>query len=160
MKGINRFLVVIIALALIFAESGCSVEPESIDYGEEACHFCQMKIVDEQYAAEIVTDKGKIYKFDAIECMINYDRKELKETTVAYRVANTYDDPRGLHDVKACHFLRSPALPSPMGMYITAFEDMELAKDYAQRHGGELYSWQQLTDDFERVPVLAEDIRH
>ena len=31
-----------------------------------------MTIVDNKHSAELVTTKGKVYKFDAIECMIRH----------------------------------------------------------------------------------------
>src|SRR5210317_584281 len=49
----------------------CSVAPEPINYGQDACHFCKMTIVDQQHSAQYVTKKGKQFKFDAIECMVN-----------------------------------------------------------------------------------------
>ena len=30
-----------------------------------------MTIVDPRYGAELVTTKGKVYKYDAVECLIN-----------------------------------------------------------------------------------------
>ena len=52
--------------------TGCEVSPQPIDYGNEVCDFCKMTIVDTQHATEIVTKKGKTYKFDASECMVNF----------------------------------------------------------------------------------------
>ena len=39
--------------------SACSVEPVEINYGEDACEFCKMNIVDKQHAAELVTPKRR-----------------------------------------------------------------------------------------------------
>jgi copper chaperone NosL len=41
-----------------------------------------MTIVDKVHAAEIVTKKGKVCKFDATECMINYERILLEISTL------------------------------------------------------------------------------
>ncbi len=59
-------------LILLLIVTNCSVSPKAIDYGNDGCHFCKMTIVDKLHAAEVVTNKGKVYKFDATECMINF----------------------------------------------------------------------------------------
>ena len=66
---ITKILVVIAAFI-----SGCSNAPEPIAYGHMSCDFCKMTVVDQQYAAQLVTTKGKSFVFDAAECMINYSR--------------------------------------------------------------------------------------
>ena len=63
-------LITVLSLLLLFA--ACSPQPRPIEYGTDLCDFCRMTIVDKQHAAELVTDKGRVYKFDAIECMVNY----------------------------------------------------------------------------------------
>ena len=50
----------------------CDPESKPIVYGEDKCEFCRMSIVDQRFAGEVVTQKGKAYKFDAVECMVNY----------------------------------------------------------------------------------------
>ena len=51
---------------------------EEINYGVDACAYCKMNIVDPKFGAELITKKGRVYKFDAIECMVNYDREMQK----------------------------------------------------------------------------------
>ncbi len=63
---------------LSFLLVSCKVEESPINYGKDACKYCKMKIVDQQHAAEIVTKKGKPFKYDAIECMVR-DIKDEKE---------------------------------------------------------------------------------
>ena len=53
-----------------------------------------MTIVDKLHAAEIVTKKGKVYKFDATECMINYI-DELDTQNCIY-LSNNYTEPENL----------------------------------------------------------------
>ena len=65
MKYLLRCLVLVSFMA-------CTTEPRPINYGEDVCYYCKMNIVDRQHAAEAVTHKGRVYTFDAIECMMNY----------------------------------------------------------------------------------------
>ena len=50
----------------------CSVEPKPVPYGEANCTHCNMTISDNRYGAELVTDKGKVFYFDAVECLAAY----------------------------------------------------------------------------------------
>ncbi len=102
----------------------CGTEPQPIHYGDDACSFCQMTIVDRQHAAQIVTVKGKSYKYDAIECMLRdyegWDRPE-----VAKFLVSDYGEPGVLTDATSAHYLISDRIPSPMGAFLTAFSTPE-----------------------------------
>ncbi len=123
--------------------SSCTPTPEEINYGSDICHFCKMTIVDQQHAAELVTQKGKIFKFDAIECMINY-KKENTDSDFAFQLVNVYESPKELINAAECHFLISKAIPSPMGAFLTAFKNESASKEIQASKGGELFSWQAL----------------
>jgi copper chaperone NosL len=139
---INKFILGSFVL-LIFVS--CEVRPKPIDYGSEACHFCSMTIVDRQHAAQLVTRKGKVYSFDAIECMINYT-KELED--IQLFLCNYYTSPEELIDATKATFLISESIPSPMGANLTAFETKELAEQFQLENNGELYSWDSLLVHF------------
>ena len=53
-------------LIILCSFFSCSKTPQPINYGTDMCHFCQMTIVTKTHAAQMVTTKGKQYKFDAI----------------------------------------------------------------------------------------------
>ncbi|MGK7389081.1 MAG: nitrous oxide reductase accessory protein NosL [Candidatus Cyclobacteriaceae bacterium M2_1C_046] len=116
-----------VAFAGVFAlliMSSCSTGPKTIYYGEENCHFCQMTIVDQRYAAQIITDKGKDFNFDAIECMLHFEEEEeIEKDNIAGRYINTFDNPGKLIEISKVTFVQTPELPSPMGMNLTGFVD-------------------------------------
>jgi copper chaperone NosL len=121
----------------------CNVSPKAIDYGHDACHFCKMTIVDKLYAAEIVTNKGKIYKFDATECMIHF-LEDFDQSTIQMFLTNHYLEPETLIDATKATFLISKNIPSPMGAYITAFENKTDAETVQSEKNGTLYTWEEL----------------
>ncbi|SHH03455.1 nitrous oxide reductase accessory protein NosL [Flagellimonas flava] len=135
--------ILVLPLLLIGLFSSCSAKPQEIEYGTDGCHFCRMTIVDKQHAAQIVTKKGKAYKFDAIECMVNY-RNEMDPESVALYLNNHYTQPGELIDATASVFLISEGIPSPMGAFLTAFATQEEAAIEHNKHGGTLYSWEEL----------------
>ena len=104
-----------------------------------------MTIVESNYGAELVNDKGKVYCFDATECMINYlENDPSPDMEYAYILAIAYDTPGQLHPVEELNFLISPNLPSPMGADLTAFTTEEQARAAQQEYGGTLFDWKEL----------------
>lgn len=134
-------------LAALFL-SGCTPEPTPISYGEDSCDFCRMTIVDPQHAAEVVTNKGRVYKFDAIECMVSHVKREGEEQ-FSFILVNDYADPGELIDAGKARFLISEAIPSPMGAFLSAFEERQTADEFLAEKGGTLYSWRSLQAHFD-----------
>lgn len=120
--------------------SSCNVEPQAIQYGNDACHFCKMTIVDKQHAAEAVTTKGKVFKYDAGECLIN-DLKQKEDVEMAFLLVNDYANPGELIDVNLATFLISENIKSPMGANLTAFSSNMEADKALDQHGGDLFNW-------------------
>lgn len=131
-------------MALLLASS-CAPKPEPVEYGADMCHFCKMSIVSRQHAAEAVTSKGKVYKFDATECLVHF-LKEQNGTEYAYLLASDYERPGTLMPAESSTYLISPQMPSPMGAFLSAFSSPERAQAFQQEKGGEVLSWQQLQE--------------
>lgn len=123
--------------------TACEVGPKPINYGSDSCDYCSMTIVDRQHSAEIVTEKAKVRKFDAIECMINYDR-EHSETPVALYLAADFNSPGKLIDATKATYLISEQLSSPMGANLSAFSSPEAALEKQQEYGGRTLDWESL----------------
>ena len=64
----------LLSLALLVAS--CAPKAEPIDYGKEECAFCKMTIVSPQFASEVVTQKSKAFKYDAVECMLQAPQED------------------------------------------------------------------------------------
>ncbi|TBW28115.1 nitrous oxide reductase accessory protein NosL [Gramella sp. KN1008] len=129
----------IISLALI----SCEIGPKPIHYGQDGCEYCKMTIVDKQHASELVTNKGKVYKFDAIECMINF-RKEHDDIQYALYLVNDFNNPGELIDATMATFLISENISSPMGANLSAFYAEAAANEVQSSHGGEVYDWHEI----------------
>jgi len=130
-------------LLLLLTLIGCSASPQPIHYGDDGCYFCKMTIVDKVHAAEIVTKKGKVYKFDATECMVNFI-KDFETSNIKFYLSNNYTEPEALIDATKATFLISENIPSPMGAYLTAFKNKIDAEEMQQKKGGKLYNWEEL----------------
>ncbi|WP_432410069.1 nitrous oxide reductase accessory protein NosL [Rasiella sp. SM2506] len=146
MKIVSKFCFVTIALFLM---ASCTTGPKSIDYGNDGCHSCKMTIIDKIHGAELITDKGKVFKFDATECMLNYIMAN-EELSARSLLTNYYETPTALIPTKEATFLISEKMPSPMGANLTAFKTKESAVKMQIEKGGELYTWETLKNHLER----------
>ncbi|MDO4880183.1 MAG: nitrous oxide reductase accessory protein NosL [Capnocytophaga sp.] len=138
MKKIFLFL----SFAILFI--ACSPTPQPIDYGHEECAFCKMTIVSQQFAAEVVTNKSKAFKYDAIECMIQAQQED-----AALHLTCDYLNPDGnLIDATKATYLVSKQIESPMGANLAAFSSLEDAKKVQEEKGGDLYDWEAIQKRF------------
>ena len=140
MKRIENLSLIFIVLFII---SGCSNDPKPIEYGSDACYYCSMTIVDKIHGAEVITDKGKVFKFDAAECMINYLEAN-KEVQIGQMLTNYFEAPTEFIAAQEATFLISENLPSPMGANLTAFKTKVSAEQFQLKKGGKLYTWEEL----------------
>lgn len=130
-------------IVIFLAFASCAPGPKDIAYGEVNCDFCRMTVVDERYAAEAVTKKGKVYYFDAIECMIHWIQQN-REEEFAHLLVNHYSDPGKLHPANKSFYLISESLPSPMGAFLNAFDSRKSVLGQQEKSGGEIYDWEGL----------------
>ena len=128
------FAVLFICIVL----ASCSVTPSKIEYGKDVCHFCDMTIVDKTHASEFVTKKGRAYKFDAVECLIN-GLKDKDENEMAYILVTDFLNPTVLINAKEASYLVSEKIKSPMGANLAAFKNKE-----AIGYQGEIYNWKSI----------------
>ena len=142
MKIYSKFLVGILILIYLVA---CSAKPRPIEFGNDNCKFCDMTIMDNKHAAELVTVKGKVFKFDAIECMLRYIARTDKQE-YAYQLIADYSSPGELVNAEQSMYLISKNLPSPMGAFLSGFLSDEAAKLAMEENGGVLYSWEQIKE--------------
>jgi copper chaperone NosL len=100
----------------------CSREYEPIAYGEEACAHCRMTIVDDRFAAEIVDEKGKVFKFDDIQCMKQYITENKKEGKNLLFVEDYLKKNNSAIDATNAIYLQHEFFASPMNGNNAAFE--------------------------------------
>ncbi len=134
--------------AVLCSFFSCAIEPEQINYGQDACHFCQMTIVDQQHSAQYVTKKGKQFKFDAIECMVNELAEKEIENIEIFLVAD-YKNPGQMTSAAGATYLISKEIKSPMGAYLSAFSSIEDANNTKSESDGQLFTWTELLKKFD-----------
>lgn len=104
-----------------------------------------MTVVDRQHAAELVSTKGKVYFFDAIECMLNF-MNSYSDEQFEHSLVNDFTNPGVLIAAEDAFYLISKQLPSPMGAYLTAFSDQQALSKAMETYGGTGYTWNELRE--------------
>ncbi|ACO03413.1 MAG TPA: hypothetical protein DEP48_00320 [Persephonella sp.] len=115
--------------------------PVPIDYGVDKCDYCQMKIMDDRYGAELVTSTGKVYKFDSVECLAGFYLKN-KDRLKIHSLWVTDFQKKNLIPAQKAFYLHSKDLPSPMGMNLSAFASEDELKIVKEKYGGEILKWE------------------
>lgn len=123
----------------------CSQEPAEIHYGSDECAHCKMMITDSQFASQIVTEKGKAVKFDAIECMAVYHRMNKEELEGAMLYVSNYNNPGNWLKAKEAQFVKSEVVNSPMGESLLAFPSQKVAKKHISEQPGKLLKWAEVS---------------
>lgn len=133
----NRFHKSYYLLCWFLMVQSCSVSPEPIEFGVDHCVHCKMKIMDPRFGGELVTTKGRIFKFDAVECLVPY-LQEHATTEFGHILAIAFDEPQTLVDVSELYFEIDSSYRSPMGGNLAAFRQSQNAR------GSDLIRWKEL----------------
>ena len=129
-------------LLLFVLFTSCTVKVQPIEYGTDNCDFCKMGIVDNKHAAQLVTTKGKNYKFDAIECMLHYiDQQNQPLTVYQHFLVADLLNPGILIPAEEAHFIISKNIPSPMGAFLSATKNEAQAQKLLDEYTGDHYTF-------------------
>lgn len=129
--------------------AACKVEPENINYGTDGCHLCKMTLMDTRFGAEIVTTKGKVYKFDDVNCMMNYlNAAEVEDRDIAFRLVIDYANPKTLIDARDAFYLKSSQIKSPMASQVAAFSTKNSMEEFDKQWKGIYLTWGELVTQF------------
>ncbi len=121
----------------------CKPEVSEINYHQDECIFCRMKISDPNFGAELVTSKGKVYKFDSAECMFRQFLSD-QDIEYAYIMVTDYANPHTLIEAKNAIFLVSENLPSPMGGNLSSYGSREIASRMQEEKTGKLFDFEEI----------------
>jgi copper chaperone NosL len=136
---------VALAASLLFLISSCTPSPAPFAYGKDICEDCKMTIMEPRFGAEIITTKGRIFKFDDAHCVANYIQKEkIKQSEIKQTLFIDYTRENTFVDGATAFFVTSPKLKSPMNSNSSAFATRETANKKAAETGGTVSNWRTL----------------
>ena len=110
--------------------------PEEIAVGKDQCENCKMTITEAKYATQLITEKGRVFKFDDIKCMQDYAVSNKDASTAKTYVA---DFPSGqFFDSSTATFITGGTIKSPMNGNTQAYKDKAAAEKAAAELGATL----------------------
>ncbi|NTS42081.1 nitrous oxide reductase accessory protein NosL [Flavisolibacter sp. BT320] len=131
-----------VAIATVMLATSCNTQPEPFVVGKDLCADCMMTIMEPQFGAEIITKKGRIYKFDDLHCITNYiNKKKISQDEIGQALAVDYNDASRFIPVEEAAFVTSAQLKSPMNSNTAAFAGKEAASKAAGQTGGTVKDW-------------------
>jgi copper chaperone NosL len=143
MKKILLFTFLFFSSTTFF--TSCSSELQPITYGKDLCEFCRMTISDTKFGSEIMTMKGRTFKFDCIECMIRFMKaNHFDANNLSRMLVSNYLNGGNFLEAQNAVYLKSQSLPSPMGEGISAYSNVEDLKHVYEQYGGNKYLWKDL----------------
>ncbi|MBK8227272.1 MAG: nitrous oxide reductase accessory protein NosL [Flavobacteriales bacterium] len=133
---------ILIALLLMPALWSCGQRTPTIDFGKAECAHCRMNVVDRQFGAALVTEKGRQYVFDDVSCMVRFvlNGSVAEDQVKAWYVCD-HDRPGTLIDATTARYLHGPAFRSPMRGDIAAFSDESARSAVAPEEGSTTMDW-------------------
>lgn len=140
-----RFIAAILLISLL----SCSTEPEPLAYGEDACHTCKMTLMDTKFGCELVTKKGKVFKFDDLNCMLTYyNSADVNTQDFAHKLVVDFTQPKKLIPAADAFYLKSAGIKTPMASQIAAFETKASMETVQKEVRGIYLVWGELVTQF------------
>ncbi len=139
---LNTALAVII---LSITLSSCNAGPEPIKPGVDNCYFCKMTVTDNRFGAELVTTKGKLYKFDDVHCILSYLKtKAIEPSKIKDIYLTDFSGNHALINVNKSFLLKAETFKSPMGGNVAAFNNRDSLLKWQQSFAGDIVNWNEL----------------
>ena len=144
-KKIVAPVTAVMAALMLCTLSSCSVTPSPIVAGKDNCNFCKMTITQPGYAGEILTKKGKAFKFDDMHCMQAFYKagtvkaEDIKDVFVA-----DFGSPEKLLNVQEAKLLHSAEIHGPMNGNIIGCAKGAEAESLTEKFKATEVSWNDL----------------
>ncbi len=130
-------------LCSIIFISCSNTEAKPIKLNKDKCDFCEMTISNGRLGVEIITQKGRAYKFDDLNCLKGYKRENNKTSIASYFI-NDYAQSNILINATKAFYVSSDNIKSPMGGNTAAFITKEAATGFATKQNTVVKTWEQI----------------
>ncbi len=132
---------ILFPISFSFLIMGCTPHPVPIQVGKDACAYCKMNLSDLKFSCEMVTEKGRVYLFDDLCCLVNYLRENKIDPGKSSFYISDFSNPLSLCRSSSAVYLNSENIRGPMGGSLCGFGNLDSAKFYRTKLGGSLSEW-------------------
>lgn len=141
----NKSLLVLLIGILAIGLAACGdkkIEPKAIDENKDECDICNMAVMDNQFATEIILENGKTLVFDDIGCMYQWF-SENKDQKVKAKFVRDYETGDWIELEKAT-YVYNPEVNTPMAYNIISFTEKKAAESFVSEHKGTMLTAEEL----------------
>jgi copper chaperone NosL len=101
-----------------------------------------MTLMDKKFGAELVTKKGKVYKFDDMNCFLNFYNSGFEDSEdYQHKLVVDFTSKGKLIDATHAFYIKSSAVRSPMDGQVAAFESKANSDKYKKEWKGIYLAW-------------------
>ncbi|MFS0821702.1 nitrous oxide reductase accessory protein NosL [Bacillus sp. 1P02SD] len=130
---------------LIAACGNDEVQPVDINEETDTCEVCNMAVVDNQYATQIVLENGKSMVFDDVGCMYEWIGTNPNEK-IAAEFVRDYNDKEWIL-VDDATYVYNQSVKTPMAYNVISFKDKASAEEFVtENEGSTLMTTDELSD--------------
>ena len=134
----------IMCFLLLIALASCApTGPEPIKLNADGCDFCKMTISDGKFGAELITAKGRVYKFDDIHCMISYQKENINKNIKSFYV-HDFNQNNMLIPAETAFYANGGAIKSPMRGNTIAVQTEDEAMTLVTKFKANPISWAEI----------------
>ncbi len=139
----NRYVQLGLTVPLLMTLVACAQNGPTIDYGKAECAHCRMNVMDKRFASAIITNGGRQYVFDGVECMVPFVAGgAVANVEVAGWYVCDHAHPGTLLNAATAAYVHGPAYRSPMRGDMAAFASTAERDQALGRDGGEALDWE------------------
>ncbi len=133
------------SIGLMLLGTSCKVGPQAIKTGVDHCHFCKMTISDNRFGGEILTRKGRVYKFDDSHCISGFIKTgEIPGQAIKEIYLVNFEEPHELLNTSTAFLWQSTEIRGPMGGDIVACANADSLKKLQKSFPGMEKSWDEI----------------
>lgn len=133
----KKLILTILMIGLVvLAAAACGdkeYEAEAIHEDVDKCDICNMQVVDDGFATQLITEEGKVYKFDDIGCMNEWMKKNSGEE-VAIQFVRDHNTEEWIKMDNA-YYAYDPSFKTPMAYGLVSFKEKEEAQKFINEQG-------------------------
>ncbi len=134
---------IVLLFSSLLIISCVSNEPKPIKLNVDSCEFCKMTISNGKFGAELLTKKGRYYKFDDLSCMMHYTKENTNVQVQSFFV-NDYAKDNTLIPAEQSFYLRGGSINSPMRGNFAAFASDKDQDNFQKQLDAKMVTWEQV----------------
>lgn len=134
-------------IAFLSLASCSSKEAKPLKINTDACDFCKMTIANGKFGAELITQKGRYYKFDDLACMIQFAKSNTVAPYQSFFVSDYLKD-NTLIPAETAFFIKSDQINSPMRGNMAALATAAEQSEYAKKFNAKPLNWTEVYNSY------------